>query len=197
MMSLARGEWSFYTLRFLLGVAEAGFFPGIILYLTYWYPAECRARFLAAFAIAVPVSTVIGAPVSGLLLGLDGAMGLKGWQWRFVIDECANRLCHRDPLSVWHDRDDPVGAAFGCSARACPSRRRAAVAHGAGARRLQHYQRSRLDHGGADRCRDRRVLHLRCVLDAADSMALRHRSHRGDRADQLGSATLPASAGRI
>ena len=73
-------------MRFLLGVAEAGFFPGIILYLTYWYPAEYRARFLAAFAIAVPVSTVIGAPISGLLLGLDGAMGLKGWQWLFIIE---------------------------------------------------------------------------------------------------------------
>src|SRR5438445_9098626 len=77
-MASVSGELSFYILRFLLGVAEAGFFPGIILYLTYWYPAEYRARFLAAFAIAVPVSTVIGAPISGLLLGLDGAMGLKG-----------------------------------------------------------------------------------------------------------------------
>jgi ACS family tartrate transporter-like MFS transporter len=85
-MSLVSGELSFYVLRFLLGVAEAGFFPGIILYLTYWYPAEYRARFLAAFAIAVPVSTVIGAPISGLLLGLDGAMGLKGWQWLFIIE---------------------------------------------------------------------------------------------------------------
>jgi MFS transporter, ACS family, tartrate transporter len=86
LMSLVSGEWSFYILRFLLGVAEAGFFPGIILYLTYWYPAEYRARFLAAFAIAVPISTVIGAPVSGMLLGLDGAMGLKGWQWLFIIE---------------------------------------------------------------------------------------------------------------
>src|SRR5437899_2626904 len=85
-MALTSGVTSFYVLRFLLGVAEAGFFPGIILYLTYWYPAEYRARFLAAFAIAVPVSTVIGAPVSGLLLGLDGAMGLKGWQWLFIIE---------------------------------------------------------------------------------------------------------------
>jgi D-galactonate transporter len=85
-MALVSGVWSFYTLRFLLGVAEAGFFPGIILYLTYWYPAEYRARFLAAFAIAVPVSTVIGAPISGLLLGLDGAVGLKGWQWLFIIE---------------------------------------------------------------------------------------------------------------
>jgi MFS transporter, ACS family, tartrate transporter len=86
LMAMVTGPWSFYSLRFLLGVAEAGFFPGIILYLTYWYPAEYRARFLAAFAIAVPMSTVIGAPVSGMLLGLDGALGLKGWQWLFVIE---------------------------------------------------------------------------------------------------------------
>jgi ACS family tartrate transporter-like MFS transporter len=86
LMATVSGEWSFYILRFLLGVAEAGFFPGIILYLTYWYPAQYRARFLAAFAVAVPISTVIGAPVSGLLLGLDGAMGLRGWQWLFIIE---------------------------------------------------------------------------------------------------------------
>jgi MFS transporter, ACS family, tartrate transporter len=86
LMATINGEWSFYILRFLLGVAEAGFFPGIILYLTYWYPAEYRGRFLAAFVVAVPMSTVIGAPVSGLLLGLNGAMGLKGWQWLFVIE---------------------------------------------------------------------------------------------------------------
>ncbi|WJR80051.1 MFS transporter [Bradyrhizobium sp. NP1] len=86
LMATVSGEWSFYILRFLLGVAEAGFFPGIILYLTYWYPAEYRARFLAAFALAVPVSTVIGAPISGYLLNLDGVMGLKGWQWLFIIE---------------------------------------------------------------------------------------------------------------
>ncbi len=78
LMAIVSGAWSFYMLRFLLGVAEAGFFPGIILYLTYWFPAEYRARFLAAFAIAVPVSTVIGAPISGLLLGLDGVDGPEG-----------------------------------------------------------------------------------------------------------------------
>src|SRR5262249_51068822 len=86
LMALVTGEWSFYILRFLLGVAEAGFFPGIILYLTYWYPAEYRARFLAAFSVAVPMWTVIGAPISGLLLGLDGVMGLKGWQWLFILE---------------------------------------------------------------------------------------------------------------
>jgi MFS transporter, ACS family, tartrate transporter len=92
LMATVSGEVSFYVLRFLLGVAEAGFFPGIILYLTYWYPAEYRARFMAAFAIAVPVSTVIGAPVSGLLLGLDGLAGLKGWQWLFIIEGVPSAL---------------------------------------------------------------------------------------------------------
>jgi MFS transporter, ACS family, tartrate transporter len=86
LMALVSGSTGFYVLRFLLGVAEAGFFPGIILYLTYWYPAEYRARILAAFAIAVPVSSVIGAPVSGFLLGLDGVAGLQGWQWLFVLE---------------------------------------------------------------------------------------------------------------
>src|ERR1700737_3810114 len=86
LMAVVSGVWSFYGLRFLLGVAEAGFFPGIILYLTYWYPAEYRSRFLSPFATAVPVSTVIGAPISGLLLGLDGVLGLKGWQWLFIIE---------------------------------------------------------------------------------------------------------------
>ena len=86
LMAVVSGVWSFYGVRFLLGVAEAGFFPGIILYLTYWYPAQYRARFLAAFAVAVPVSTVSAAPVSALLLGLDGAMGLQGWQWLFIIE---------------------------------------------------------------------------------------------------------------
>ncbi len=86
LMALVGGVTSFTVLRFLLGLAEAGFFPGIILYLTYWYPAQYRARILALFAIAVPVSTVIGAPLSGLLLGLDGVAGLMGWQWLFILE---------------------------------------------------------------------------------------------------------------
>ncbi|MBR1120473.1 MFS transporter [Bradyrhizobium lablabi] len=86
LMATVSGEWSFYILRFLLGVAEAGFFPGIILYLTYWYPAQYRALFMAAFAVAVPLSTVIGAPISGMLLNLHGFMGLSGWQWLFILE---------------------------------------------------------------------------------------------------------------
>ena len=108
LMAVISGERSFYLLRFLLGVAEAGFFPGIILYLTYWYPAEYRARFLGAFAVAVPVSTVIGAPVSGLLLGLDGAVGLKGWQWLFIIEGIPSVLL--GIVSWFHLTDRPEKA---------------------------------------------------------------------------------------
>jgi len=78
--------WSFYLLRFLLGVAEAGLLPGIIFYLTYWYPARDRARAYAWFLAAIPISGIIGGPVSGALLGLDGRLGLQGWQWLFLLE---------------------------------------------------------------------------------------------------------------
>jgi MFS family permease len=77
---------SFLVARFLLGIAEAGFFPGIILYLTYWFPQHYRARVIGWFMLSVPVSTVIGAPVSGAILGLDGLAGIQGWQWLFVLE---------------------------------------------------------------------------------------------------------------
>jgi ACS family tartrate transporter-like MFS transporter len=85
-MMLVHTAQSFYALRFLLGVAEAGFFPGIIFYLTYWYPAPERARAYAWFLAAIPVCGVIGGPVSGALLGLDGRLGLQGWQWLFLLE---------------------------------------------------------------------------------------------------------------
>lgn len=76
----------FYVVRFLLGVAEAGFFPGIIYYLGNWFPAEQRARAIARFTIAIPLSGAIGNPLGAWLLGFDGAMGLAGWQWLFLIE---------------------------------------------------------------------------------------------------------------
>jgi ACS family tartrate transporter-like MFS transporter len=79
-------EYSFYLLRVLLGVAEAGFFPGIIFYLTLWFPSVYRGRIVGYFMAAIPLSTVIGAPVSGLLLYLHGGLGLAGWQWLFIIE---------------------------------------------------------------------------------------------------------------
>jgi ACS family tartrate transporter-like MFS transporter len=80
------GETSFYVVRILLGIAEAGFFPGMILYLTYWFPAEYRARAVGWFMAAVPLSTALGAPLGGLLLRLDGVAGLAGWQWLFLVE---------------------------------------------------------------------------------------------------------------
>lgn len=77
---------SFYIVRFLLGAAEAGFFPGIILYLTYWYPSVRRGRITAIFMAAIPVSGLIGAPLSGLILDLAQGGGLHGWQWLFLIE---------------------------------------------------------------------------------------------------------------
>ena len=77
----------FYSLRFLLGVAEAGFFPGIILYLTYWYPSERRVRMIALFMTAVPIAGVIGSPLSGWIMeSFAGVLGWAGWQWLFLIE---------------------------------------------------------------------------------------------------------------
>ncbi|WP_233834757.1 MFS transporter [Paraburkholderia sp. ZP32-5] len=80
------GEKSFLALRFLLGVAEAGFFPGVILYLGTWFPSQHRARVLSLFLMAMPLANFIGSPISGALLGLDGVLGLHGWQWLFLIE---------------------------------------------------------------------------------------------------------------
>lgn len=85
-MAFVQGATSFYILRFLLGAAEAGFFPGIILYLSYWFPAERRAAVTALFMAAAPLSTVLGSPLSGALLEMDGLFGFKGWQWLFVLE---------------------------------------------------------------------------------------------------------------
>ncbi len=84
--ALVHEPYGFYAARFLLGVAEAGFFPGIILYLTFWFPREYRARFTAIFMTAIPLSSTFGGPLSGLLLGLDSLGGLRGWQWLFLIE---------------------------------------------------------------------------------------------------------------
>jgi ACS family tartrate transporter-like MFS transporter len=85
-MAFVTGPNSFYVLRFLLGAAEAGFFPGIILYLSYWFPARQRAAVTAIFMAAAPLSTVLGSPVSGALLEMHGVLGFSGWQWMFIIE---------------------------------------------------------------------------------------------------------------
>src|SRR3954463_9128983 len=81
-----QGETSFLTLRFLLGAAEAGFFPGIILYLSFWFPARYRAGVVSLFMAAAPISVVLGSPVSSALVEVDGILGLKGWQWMFILE---------------------------------------------------------------------------------------------------------------
>ena len=86
LFAFVQGEVSFYLLRFLLGVAEAGFFPGIILYLSYWFPARRRAQVVSLFMAAAPISVVLGSPISGALLEMDGYAGLRGWQWMFLLE---------------------------------------------------------------------------------------------------------------
>jgi ACS family tartrate transporter-like MFS transporter len=81
-----KGVTSFYVLRFLLGAAEAGFFPGIILYLTFWYPPRERAQMIALFALGGVAAGVIGSPISGAILQMDGLAGLAGWQWLFFLE---------------------------------------------------------------------------------------------------------------
>ena len=109
-MMLVRTPGQFYLLRFLLGVAEAGFFPGVVYYLSYWFPRQYRARAVGTFMMAIPVAGVLGGPLSGALLGLDGAMGLAGWQWLFLLEGlpsvvlgiCAwNCLCDRPQEARW------------------------------------------------------------------------------------------------
>ena len=85
-MAAVQGETSFYIIRFLLGAAEAGFFPAIILYLTLWFPARQRVAVLGIFILAQPMANAIGAPISGLLLKMDGIWGLTGWQWMYIIE---------------------------------------------------------------------------------------------------------------
>ena len=86
-MVLVHGPGTFYALRFLLGAAEAGFFPGVILYLSYWFPAEYRARFSALFLLAIPLSQVISAGLSGAVMqAFNGAFGMAGWRWLFLVE---------------------------------------------------------------------------------------------------------------
>ena len=84
--TFVRGPQSFFALRLLLGVAEAGFFPGMIFYLSLWFPQAYRGRFSGVFTAAIPLAGIIGGPLSGLILGMDGVAGLHGWQWMFLLE---------------------------------------------------------------------------------------------------------------
>jgi ACS family tartrate transporter-like MFS transporter len=97
---------TFYAARVLLGVAEAGFFPGIVLYLTYWIPASERARNNALFMTAAPIAMIVGAPLSGMILTLDGWLGLSGWQWLFVLEGFPAVILGVMALWVFTDRPE-------------------------------------------------------------------------------------------
>jgi MFS family permease len=104
VMAFVVGPYSLYTMRFILGAAEAGFFPGAILYLTYWLPAEYRGRILATFTVSIPVATFIGSPLSVSMLELNGLLGLKGWQWMFILEGIPTALLGVACLFVLTDR---------------------------------------------------------------------------------------------
>lgn len=104
------GPASFYSIRFLLGLAEAGFFPGVAFLLSTWFPAEYRARMLAILLLGVPVSSVIGGPISGALLGLDQFAGLSGWQWMFVIEGLPSTIL--GVVVLWVLADRPATASW-------------------------------------------------------------------------------------
>ena len=103
-MALVKGPHSFYAMRLLLGAAEAGFFPGVILYLSYWFPARYRARIIGMFTVGIPVSSFLGSPISAALLGIDGWLGLRGWQWMFILEAAPAVLLGLACLAVLSDQ---------------------------------------------------------------------------------------------
>lgn len=114
-MAFVEGPASFYTLRFILGAAEAGFFPGIILYMTYWLPQSYRGRVLAMFAVAIPLANFVSSPLSGAFLAMDGVLGLRGWQWLFICEglpasflgiACLWILTDRPAQAKWLSEDE-------------------------------------------------------------------------------------------
>jgi MFS family permease len=100
------GTDSYYFARFMLGVAEAGFFPGVTYYLAAWFPTQYRTRMLAWFLVAIPVSSLIGAPISGWLMEMDGIWGLRGWQWLFIAEGIPAVLLGLVVLQVLADRPE-------------------------------------------------------------------------------------------
>ncbi|WP_295479530.1 MFS transporter [uncultured Pseudomonas sp.] len=104
--AFVQGPNSLYVMRFLLGAAEAGFFPGVLLYLTYWLPSAYRGRLVALFMVAIPAANFVGSPLSGLLLSLDGWMGMRGWHWLFILEGIPAVLLGIACLFVLTDRPE-------------------------------------------------------------------------------------------
>jgi ACS family tartrate transporter-like MFS transporter len=107
-MAFVSGETSFYIVRFLLGAAEAGFFPGILFYLTLYFPAAYRGRMVSLYMVAIPFSAVIGAPLSTLILYMDGFLGFKGWQWIFISEAIPALIL--SAVVLWYMTDHPSEA---------------------------------------------------------------------------------------
>ncbi len=103
-MALVTGPRSLYLMRLLLGAVEAGFFPGVILYITYWFPPQQRARIIGMFTVAIPVSSFLGSPLSAALLGVDGWLDLRGWQWMFILEGVPAVLLGFLSLAVLSDK---------------------------------------------------------------------------------------------
>ena len=104
------GEYTFYALRILLGFAEAGFFPGIIFFLTLWFPSSYRARIVGYFMAAIPLSSALGSPVSAALLGLNGAAGFAGWQWLFMAEAAPSLIL--SVVTYFYLTDRPADATW-------------------------------------------------------------------------------------
>jgi MFS family permease len=107
--ALATGPGTLSTIRFIEGAAQAGFFPGVIYYLTLWFPAHYRARALAWFLVSIPASAVIGGPVAVSLLQMDGLLGLSGWRWLFLVEGLPTVLFGVIALHVVVDRPQDAG----------------------------------------------------------------------------------------
>ncbi len=108
--AFATGPYSFYALRFVLGAAEAGFVPGVFVFLSAWFPARYRTRVLAYFLLGIPASSLVGGPLGGMLLGMDGIFGLKGWQWMFIVEAAPAVLL--GIMTYWLLVDDPRDATW-------------------------------------------------------------------------------------
>src|ERR687898_1447862 len=109
-MMFAYTPTTFYVLRLLLGIAEAGFFPGVILYLTYWFPSYARGKVMGLFYFGAPLAFILGGPISGLLLELDGVLDLQGWQWMFMVEGLL--ACATGVWAYFYIDDKPADAAW-------------------------------------------------------------------------------------
>src|SRR5581483_1676063 len=175
------GPYSFMAIRFLLGLAEAGLFPGFVLFFTYWFPDKHRARINSGFTLALPIAVATGAPISTALLGLDGLWGLKGWQCMYIFEAIPTVLIGIAVLFYLTDKPEqarwlPAAERDWLTARIAGEKRRVAAEHGIG------LLRAFLDQGAAavaelSRHRHRQPRHA--SVPAPDRQAARTDQHAG------------------